>query len=111
MYLFMRDTHREEMRESEREAETWVEGEAGSLRGVLHPGAWDHTQSQKQTPNPRATQASPLNNFREDTAPVEISSNDSGTNRKLCIVRRGLSTPFKLLLPRAQDPVFPSTLL
>ena len=46
IYLFMRDT--------DREAETQAEGEAGSLQGAyegLDPRPWDHAPSQRQVLN------------------------------------------------------------
>ena len=50
IYLFMRDT--------EREAETQAEGEAGSTQGFQ-----DHALGQRQAPNHQATQGSPYYTF------------------------------------------------
>ena len=61
LYLFVRDT--------QREAETQAEGEAGSMQGAgcrtPIPGLQDHTQSQRQTLNHWATQVSLLSYLQQ----------------------------------------------
>ena len=68
VYLFMRDT--------EREAETQAEGEAGSSGSPMRdsiPGPQDHALSQMQTLNRGATQVSPVISIHDKDTQVVLT--------------------------------------
>ena len=69
------------MRDTEREAETQAEGEAGSMQGALQ----DHALSQRQTLNHGATQVSQ----KEDSSLKELIINHSVPKKKKKIGRGG----------------------